>query len=333
MYLPRTIYSLTLSSLMAPFFIKERVQFDKRIQKTEIKKSPIFIIGHWRSGTTYLHNLFSKDKNLGFFSTFQAYLPAIFLGNEALFKPLVSESIPKKRPMDDVMMNAEFPQEDQYALGAFCQYSYYHGWCFPKNMKFYDNFVCMENVSRKIIDDWKSHYCYILKKISLYHKGKQLVLKNQDNTGKIKILLDIFPDAKFIFLYRNPYDLYFSMMKFITITLPRFCIQKPPEITKVEQNMMDLYVQMIQKYLRERDSIPKENLLEVRYEDFITQPLLQIKNIYESFQLPGFQNSESAFKEYINSQLSFKKDSYSIDEALQQKIMKKWGFAIKQFGY
>jgi hypothetical protein len=97
--------------------------------------------------------------------------------------------------------------------------------------------------------------------------------------------------------------------------------------------MMDLYVQMIQKYLRERDSIPKENLLEVRYEDFITQPLLQIKNIYESFQLPGFQNSESAFKEYINSQLSFKKDSYSIDEALQQKIMKKWGFAIKQFGY
>ncbi len=332
-YLPRMIYSLTLSTIMAPFYIKERLQFDTRTKQTEITHPPVFIIGHWRSGTTYLHNILSHDKNLGFFSTFQAYLPGVFLGSEKLFKPLVRSSIPKKRPMDDVVMDAEFPQEDQYALGAFSPYSYYHGWCFPKNMEFYNHYVVMDNVPQKTIDEWKQYYLYLLKKITLYQKGKQLVLKNQDNTGKIRILIEMFPNAKFIYLYRNPYDLYFSMMKFIRIAIPRFCIQKPPKIKEVEHSMIDLYARMIQKYLAERENIPQGNLIEVRYEDLITRPIPEIKNIYETLHLEGFQDAEPAFRTYANSQKSIKTDHYTMNEEQKQKIESKWGFAIKEFGY
>lgn len=332
-YLPRMTYSLALSTIMLPFYFKERLQFDTETMQTAITKPPIFIIGHWRSGTTYLHNILSQDKSFGYFTTFQAYLPSVFLGSEKLFKPLVSASIPKKRPMDDVVMDVEFPQEDQYALGAFCPYSYYHGWCFPKNMKLYNSFVCMENVSQKIIDEWKGYYLYVLKKITLREHGKQLVLKNQDNTGKVGFLLSLFPDAKFIFLYRNPYDVYSSMMKFMMMTIPRFCIQKPPKIADIEQSMMDLYTQMIQKYLCERDRIPKGNLIEVRYEDFISQPLQQLQNIYESFSLPGYQDAESAFKAYIRSQNSIRPGQYTLEDELKQKIQNKWGFAFKAFGY
>lgn len=332
-YVPRMVYSLALSSVMSPFYIKERLQFDKHIKKLQITKPPLFIIGHWRSGTTYLHNVLSHDTNLGYFTTFQAYLPAVFLGNEHLFKPLVSKSIPKKRPMDEVVMNAEFPQEDQYAIGAFSPYSYYHGWCFPQNMELYNRFVCMENLPQKTIEDWKLFYLYILKKITLHQKGKQLVLKNQDNTGKIKILLDLFPDAKFIFLYRNPYTLYHSMMKFMRLTLPRFCIQTPPSIENVEESMLELYSQMTRKYLRERDAIPQGNLVEVRYEEFISQPLLEIQKIYDSLHLTGFPDAKPEFQAYIDTQTALRPDQYIIDDALKRKIDKKWGFAVTEFGY
>ncbi|MCX6661367.1 MAG: sulfotransferase [Euryarchaeota archaeon] len=332
-YIPRMIYSLTLSTIMLPFYIKERLQYDKHIEQTEITHPPLFIIGHWRSGTTYLHNILSQDKNLSYLTTFQAYLPGVFLGSEKIFKPLVSASIPKKRPMDDVPMDAEYPQEDQYAIGAFCPYSYYHGWCFPKNMEFYNTSVCMDDASKETIDEWKRYYLYILKKITLYRHGKQLILKNQDNTGKIKILLEMFPDAKFIFLYRNPYDLYFSMMKFMKIAIPLFCIQKPPKIEVVEESMFNLYTRIVQKYIKDRELIPKGNLVEVRYEDFVTQPLQQIKNIYETLQLEGFGDAEPAFDTYLRIQWIIKKDQYSMDDELKQKIEKKWGFAIKEFGY
>lgn len=332
-YLPRMIYSLALSSVMSPFYIKERLQFDKHIKKVQITKPPLFIIGHWRSGTTYLHNVLSHDPTLGYFTTFQAYLPAVFLGSEHFFKPLVSKSIPKKRPMDEVMMDAEFPQEDQYAIGAFSRYSYYHGWCFPQNMERYNSYVCMEHLPQEVIDDWKLFYLYILKKLTLQQKGKQLVLKNQDNTGKVKILLDLFPDAKFIFLYRNPYTLYHSMMKFMRLTIPRFCIQTPPRLEDVEESMMNLYTCMTKKYLQEKDAIPAGNLVQIRYEDFISQPLTQIQTIYHSFHLPGFKEAQPAFEAYVNSQKDLKTDQYVIDESLRPKIEKKWGFAVKEFGY
>lgn len=235
--------------------------------------------------------------------------------------------------MDDVPMNAEYPQEDQYAIGAFCPYSYYHGWCFPKNMEFYNASVCMDGASKETIDEWKRYYLYFLKKITLYRHGKQLVLKNQDNTGKIKILLEMFPDAKFIFLYRSPYDLYFSMMKFMRIAIPLFCIQKPSTIEVVEESMFNLYIRLIQKYINERELIPKGNLVEIRYEDFVAQPLQQIKNIYETLQLDGFRNAEPAFDTYLRTQLIIKKDQYTMNDELKQKIEKKWGFAIKEFGY
>jgi len=58
-YFPRIIYSLFLSSATSPFRISERLKFDNKINNVEINESPVFLLGHWRSGTTDLHNLFS----------------------------------------------------------------------------------------------------------------------------------------------------------------------------------------------------------------------------------------------------------------------------------
>jgi hypothetical protein len=235
--------------------------------------------------------------------------------------------------MDNVVMNADFPQEDSYALGAFSPYSYYHGWCFPKNMEFYNNYVCMDTVPQKTIDEWKRYYLYLLKKITYHQQGKQLLLKNQDNTGKIKILLEMFPMAKFIYLYRNPYDLYFSMMKFMKTAIPRYCIQKPPRIEIIEQSMMNLYVRMIQKYIIERESIPRGNLIGIPYETFNGKPLEELQKIYETLRLEGFQKIKPAFHAYIQTQKNIQTDSYTLTTDIKRKIEEKWGFAIKAFGY
>ncbi len=90
---------------------------------------------------------------------------------------------------------------------------------------------------------------------------------------------------------------------------------------------------MMQKYLAERDEIPDGNLIEIRYEDFITQPFQGIKNVYETLHLKGFLDVQSAFRVYIDSQKSITTDQYILNEEIQQKIERKWSFAIKEFGY
>ncbi|RLF27236.1 MAG: sulfotransferase [Thermoplasmata archaeon] len=332
-YLPRVFYSLLMSTVMAPFRLRERLVFDRAVEKTEIKNDPIFILGHWRSGTTYLHNLLSNDKNLGFFTTFHAYLPSVFLSSDKIFRPILVSSLPEKRPMDDVAMGADLPQEDEYSLGAVLPYAYYNGWCLPRNMRFYNGFVCMQDVPYEVLREWKEDYLYMIKKVTLYWKGKQLILKNPANTARVKLLLEMFPDAKFIHIYRNPYHVYLSMMRFMRIVTPLYCLQVPPELGKVEKMMMDLYAEMHKKYLRERDIVPDGNLFELKYEDFVKQPLREVKSMYRELGLKGFKKSEQSFIEFIESQVNVRTREYVVDEELREKINKRWSFAIKAFGY
>ena len=332
-YIPRILYSLLLSSMISPFRISERIKFDKLINSIEIKNSPVFLLGHWRSGTTYLHNLFTVDKRFGFFSTFHAYLPGAFLGYEKLMKPIVASSIPDKRPMDDVKMDADFPQEDEYALGAFSPYSYYHGWCFPKNMDFYNRFVCFNDVSKDYIEDWKKVYMYLIKKVTLKENGKQLVIKNPSNTGRIRLLLEMFPDAKFVHINRNPYHVFLSMMRFMRIVIPLYCVQNPPSMDIVENSMMNLYEEIYKNYFLEKKLVPNGNFVEVKYEDFIDNPINELKNIYDSLDIDGFKDSDRAFKAYVLSQSKVKLNSYNLDDELKDKIFSRWNFVFKNFGY
>jgi len=332
-YMPRMLYSVTISSMMTPLRMKEHIKFDKTIKETEVQNDPIFILGHWRSGTTYLHNVLSLDKNLGYFSTFHASLPGVFLGSETLFKSFVALSVPEKRPMDDVTMGTDLPQEDEFALAAFSTYSANHGLCFPRNAEFYNRFVFMEDVPQKAIDEWKEVYRYLLKKETLYRDGKQLVLKNPANTARVKLLLEMFPEAKFIHIYRNPYHVYLSMMKLLMSIVPFMCVQKPPKIEEIEKQVLYVYEQMYMKYFKERNDVPKGNLVEVRYEDFIQQPLKELKSIYTKLQLDGFDKSEKTFNEYIASQTNVKIQKYIMDESIKQRIYGAWKFAFDNFDY
>jgi omega-hydroxy-beta-dihydromenaquinone-9 sulfotransferase len=332
-YLPRLVYATTISSLLTPLRTREYLQFETTIRETKIAHHPLFILGHWRSGTTYLHNLLSLDTNFGYYSTFHALLPGLFLGNKGFIKSLVTLSLPEKRPMDDVQMGPELPQEEEYALAAMCPYSVDHGLCFPRNASYYNRFIFMDDVSQKIINEWKASYRYLIQKETFFRNGRRLVLKNPSNTARVKLLLELFPEAKFIHIYRNPYHVYQSMMNLLLSIVPYMCLQTPPEIPEVEQQIIEVYKKMYTKYFKERDEIPAENLIEIRYEDFIEQPLHQLKQIYTKLHLNGFNESEKKFTEYITSQAGFKKQKYLRDEHVKEKIYAQWKFAFDTFHY
>jgi hypothetical protein len=332
-YLPRMLYSYTMASLMAPFRLREHIRYNNKIHHTSLKEDPLFIIGHWRSGTTYLHNMITINKQFGYCSTFTATMPGIFLTAENLLKPLLIASIPDKRPMDDVAMGADLPQEEEYAIGGLIPYAYYNGWCFPRNMAFYNDFVTMQNSSPSRVEQWKSTYRYLLKKLTIYNKGRQLALKNPANTGRIRILLDMFPNAKFIHIYRNPYEVYYSMMKFLCIVIPRYCVQRPPSIHTIQTHMMKLYTSMYRQYLAEKHLIPPEHLIEVRYEEFIEKPVEEIKRIYTDLNLPHYTENEQQIIRYATSQRKFKTSSYNMDNTTKKHIYDQWQFAFKEFNY
>jgi len=330
---PRILYSMTLSLAMSPMRFYESIIYNKKISEIKIDKDPIFILGHWRTGTTYLHNLISQDKQFCFPSTYHTVTPTLFLSFEKFIKPIVSSSLPEKRPQDDVDIGADLPNEEEYALGAICPYSFYNGWCFPKNLEYYNNFVDLKNLSDNTIDKFKKIYLNYIKKLTYYHKGKQLILKNPSNTARIKFLLDLFPDSKFINIIRNPYHVFLSMKRNIEKEMVLYTIQNPPKWEIFEKSMVNMYKRMLTKYFEEKKLIKNGNFVQIKYEDFISNPLNGIEKIYSDLNLNGFNKNKEFFIKYIESQSKIKTNNYKFDDKTKNLIYNYFKFTIDKWKY
>jgi hypothetical protein len=331
-FIPKALYITFMVTAITPFRLYEKIKFSKKVE--HVKLNPLlFIVGHFRGGTTFLHYLMGQDEALTYLSTMETMAPWVFLENEQLFGSMVKKHLPEKRPMDDLEMSASLPYEDEYAMANLSPYSFYHGWYFPRKINHYfRKYVLFENVSDEIVEKWKLTYSYLLKKISYKHKGKKILLKSLVNTGRIKLLLDTFSDSKFIHIYRNPYKVYLSTWRLYEKILPLFSFQHVKR-EEMDSFILEFYKKIYTKYLDEKKLIPKENIVELKYENFIKDPVKILGEIYEKLELKGFKKAQQQFKIFVDKHKSYKPHHYEIDEHIRKKIYNEWEFAFKQFGY
>ncbi|MFW9925039.1 MAG: sulfotransferase [Candidatus Thorarchaeota archaeon] len=331
-YWLRFWYAIALSSVCLPLRIVEKIRFDRKIKKTKIETDPLFIVGHYRTGTTHLITLLSHDKNKGYVSNLEAYAPHFFLAFHKFTKNLMDMSLPETRPMDNVIMGSDEPTEEEYAIGAMDKYGFYNGFIFPRNFKLYSKYNSFKECSTKDLERWKKSYNYFLKKMTLKYKGKMLFLKNPASTYRIKYLLEMFPNAKFIHIYRNPYNMYPSTLKFFREVFAIYTLQKWDD-EEMQQGILDNYRQMYEIFNEERKLIPKENLIEIQYEEFIKDPMNYANKIYKDLHIDGFEEAKEAFQKYVNSQKTYQPNTHKISDEIISKVNRNWDFIREQHGY
>jgi omega-hydroxy-beta-dihydromenaquinone-9 sulfotransferase len=332
-HLPKALVVTSISLTGSLGRVIERLAYDSMLAKTSLKKPPIFVIGHWRSGTTFLHNLISQDPNLAYASCHQVLAPELFMGSGYITKPLMACLMPEKRPMDNMLLDLNAPQEEELALSCMSPYSFYNGWFFPRRMQsHFTRYVLFEDVSPRVQEDWKSIYLKFLKKVSLASDHRQLLLKNPTNTARIRLLLELFPDAKFIHIYRNPYIVYLSTQNLYRKFLSAYGFQTLSE-AEIEANVFWIYRQLMQRFLAERSFIPASNLVEVKYEDLEVDPMRELARIYDDLNLPNFAEVSPRFQHYLNHQTSYRKNQYRLEPEMLKAIYQAWQFTIDLWQY
>src|SRR5262245_52485199 len=99
--LPRAL-AITLQSLKNAFWAAIELRKYGPLLKDVVIQPPLFILGHWRSGTTYLHQLLAQDRRFSFPNLYQTSFPHTFLSTEKREARMVSFFLPRRRPMDNV---------------------------------------------------------------------------------------------------------------------------------------------------------------------------------------------------------------------------------------
>lgn len=329
----RCFISGMVSLIAEPFRWYENLKYTRKLKATTLPESPVFIIGHWRSGTTLLHNIICQDPQFAYVTTYQGVFVNVFFCGRWFFRPLMQALMPERRATDNVRLSAGFPQEEGFALANMGSFGFYNYWYFPKLWRiFYKKYVRCEDVSAEELKFYKDQYRKLMAQSLLFHGRKGFVSKNPPNTGRIKQLLEMFPNAKFIYIYRNPMMVYQSTVQFFAGTLPPLQMQKilPEELDEL---VFGFYENLIRDYEVQKELIPEGHLTEIRYEDFVKDPLTKIESIYSSLDLPGFDKALPSFTAYIDAQKKFTKSKRQFTDIEKDKIMKRLDFAMALYGY
>lgn len=309
----------------------EWVVYGRRIARQKIEHPPIFILGHWRSGTTLLHNLMTLDAGLTYSNLFQCVAPDNFLMTESWVTRLTRWTLSKTRPMDNMANDWTLPQEDEMALVLMTMMSPYLMLAHQKDPSQYARFFEMTDVTPAERQKWQSAVLRFMKKLTM-RANKPIVLKSPPHTYRIPLLLEMFPNAKFVYIYREPYAVFNSGVH-LRRTLFLENGLGVPYYDSLEDDVLQTYSHCFERYESTKHLIPPSQLHEIRFEDLEADPLGQIKLVYEKLGLTGWPLVEPQIQQQLPELLKYKKNKFEMDEALMRRVYASWKPSFDLYGY
>src|SRR5258708_2723896 len=180
--------------------------FGERVRQTKLTEPPLFILGHWRTGTTLLHELLIVDERHTYPNTYECLEPNHFLLSEPVLTRLFWFFMPSRRPMDNMASGWDRPQEDEFALCMMGQPSPYLTIAFPNHPPQDQEALDLEELPPRAVRKWKAALLGFMQRIT-YRRPGRLILKSPTHTCRIKTLLEMFPEAPFVHIRRDPYSL------------------------------------------------------------------------------------------------------------------------------
>ena len=410
-YWPRLLFISVMSILNSAMGLLDHFLYGREIENAEIHSKPVFILGHPRTGTTLLHSLLALDsEQFSFCSTFCAGFPSCFLWFESIGKVLFRDLIDDTRPMDNIKLDFDLPQEDELATCNMSagvspymplffmqqepEFRPFYAFDINNNQSKYNN----NNNSDEQLEPsamaearkaWTDSFLYLLRKLTVRETRYQtraskkttseqqqepthdrqnnnnrhrrrLLLKSPVHTARIELLNQLFPDAQFIYIHRNPYDVFRSAAHMADTTYWYTYLNTPSNdqitefILRQYEILYDRYEQGKNDIILQQQASPagggnegdysngqhqktKTNrLVEVSFDDISNYPIETAKIIYKQL---GW-NWTLLYQERLEAELggrefaSFQKNRHkNLNPAMKKVINKRWGPSFERFGY
>jgi hypothetical protein len=331
----RLVLAFTVSCASPVNSVLRRLQgwrYGRQIEETEIAEPPVFVIGHWRSGTTYLHELLCHDDRFAYPTTYECFAPSHFLVSAWILPRLLGFLLPRKRPMDNMLAGFDRPQEDEFALSNLGCPTPYLRMVFPNEAAPYQELLDMQGVPDDVLASWKRHVMYFVKALTL-QKRKPLILKSPPHTGRIAVLSEMFPGARFIHITRDPFTLFASTRRLWPALDGAQALQLPRN-KYLDEYVFSCFERMYRGFEQQRPLIPPQHICDVRYEDLVRDPLGQMQGIYEKLALGDFERVRGPLETYLQQHKDYQTNRHiALDEGLRAEIRRRWGSYAEKYGY
>lgn len=301
------------------------------IRRAQIEHDPIVILGHWRSGTTLLHEFLAGDPGLVAPTTAQCAMPSHFVLSEQFAREQLGFLLARRRPMDAMPLGFDRPQEDELAM---CNLGFPSPWwtvAFPADPPPDQAYETLDDLSAAERDRWIAAWTTFLRTIQFEHHGR-LLLKNPLHTSRIPLIREVFPGADFVHIARDPHDLVPSCLHFWRRIAEDHGLQRVRQ-ADLEDRVFASLVRMEQRLADTWETVPAHHRFQTRYEDLVTDPLGVLRAIYDHFGWPGREAAESAWRSHAESVRGYRHNGHICDARLCRRIAAEAGTILSRYGY
>jgi len=328
-----TVASITGVSLLNSTLASiDRLAFSRQVSRVRLKAPPLFILGHWRSGTTFLHELLIRDPEHTFPSTYQCFVPHHFVFTESWITPWTKGLLPSRRPMDNMAAGWHRPQEDEFALGNLGQPTPYLSMMFPKRGPVYPEYLDLRELSPAEVNSWQDSLTGFFRRIA-YRDNRRIVVKSPAHTARVRTLLEMFPDAKFVHIVRDPYDVFASTVNLWKSLNEVQRLQATGDQDWIEDYVLDGLEQMYAAFEADRQFLGNDQLFELRYEDLVEDPFAQLNRIYAQLELGDFSKVEPEVAGHLADVKNYRTNHHSLAEETRERVRNRWSDYIERYGY
>ncbi len=330
---PHMLAFLGAAAVRLPATLLERAMMGEVPVGPDYDSEPVFVVGHWRSGTTHLHNLLGCSSRFGIITPLASGLPWELLTLASWFRPFLEKGLPEDRGVDQVAVTPQSPQEDEIPMANMQMLSVFHAVYFPASFqRNFDEGVFFEGVTEEEVAEWERRILYFYRKVSRHQDGKRLLIKNPVYTARMSRLLKLWPKAKFIHIHRNPFVVYSSTVHYYRKLLPELALQSFDHLD-VEEMVLTNYPKLMDTLDQDRRQLRDDQFAEIAFEDLENDPLAVLKGIHERLGISGWQDAEVSTQRYLASLKSYQKNRFSLEEEDELRVRQRWAKWIDRWGY
>ena len=300
--------------------LKDRLKVRKEIykltknQNLPMPANPIFVTGLPRSGTTFLFNLLSLDRNhrSPLYWEIMNPLPLATSGHQKKWRQnkinfqlkFARTIIPKLRAMHHI--RGETPEECMLIATMNIRSIVYL--CMADVPEYAEY---LKSCSFESVFLWHKRFLQVLE---ITKRPKRWLLKDPSHIGHIPEILSAYPNAKFINIHRDPVE---SIGSFCSLTKNvRLGFSKSVDKNSIGEMVLDFWKHKTYKGMSDKENLHSNQIANISYPQFINDPISSIKEAYIKLGLDMDIKTENNMERYLVNQKNLKKQkhAYALEE-------------------
>ncbi len=339
---------LTVWAVFNAFFLILDPIFFPRLRNLSIN-DPVFIVGNARSGTTLFHRLLCEDRErFAHFRMWELLFPSLIQKKTIrLLYSALENHFPhthqrlvdwESRQLTELKrqhnIGVATPEEDEFLfLISFSSAMLTAFFPYVDELEELVTFEKRPPATRKRI---MRFYRGCIRRQLLYH-GEELTLvsKNPAFVSKMRDLAREFPEAKFAYLMRNPFETIPSLLKLLQTVSDGLGVESD-HAQAARNALVEGCLRDYEYAFEVLEELPPERYSIVLYTDLIADPKATVEKVYERLQLsisPSFEEhlaAEGSRQKRYSSSNAYSLEEFGID---QRELEKKLEPLIERFGF